>query len=44
MGWTGGSFFANAYQLHGSGPTPNLVGSLQPVSGIELCCVVWVSV
>ena len=35
LGWTGGSFFANAYQLHGSGPTPNLVGSLQPVSGIE---------
>jgi porin len=35
VGWTGGSFFANAYQLHGSGPTPNLVSSLQPVSGIE---------
>jgi porin len=35
LGWTGTSIFANAYQIHGRGPTPNLVGSLQSVSGIE---------
>jgi len=35
MGWTGGNFFASAYQNHGSGPTPNLTGNLQPVSSVE---------
>jgi porin len=34
-GWTGATFFANAYQIHGSGPTPNLVGNQQLVSSIE---------
>lgn len=34
-GWTGGSFFVNAFQIHGRGPTPNLVNSLQPPSSIE---------
>jgi porin len=35
MGWTGAKFFANAYQIHGSGPSVNLVGGLQLVSNIE---------
>ena len=33
--WTGASLFASAYQIHGRGPTPNLIGSLQPVSDLE---------
>lgn len=34
-GWTGATFFVSADQIHGSGPTPNLTGNLQPVSGVE---------
>jgi porin len=34
-GWTGATFFVNAYQIHGSGPSTNLVGNLQVVSNIE---------
>jgi porin len=34
-GWTGGTLFVSGYQIHGRGPTPNLVGSLQAVSGTE---------
>jgi porin len=34
-GWTGGTFFVSGYQIHGRGPTPNLAGSLQAVSGTE---------
>jgi porin len=34
-GWTGAKFFANAYQIHGSGPTINLVGNRQIVSNLE---------
>jgi porin len=35
VGWTGATFFVNAYQIHGSGPSGNLVGNLQIVSNIE---------
>jgi porin len=35
FGWTGAKFFANAYQIHGAGPSANLVGNLQIVSNIE---------
>ncbi|MDR7038564.1 porin [Methylobacterium sp. BE186] len=35
MGWQGLRFHANAYQIHGTGPTRYRVGSLAPVSGIE---------
>ena len=35
IGWTGASIFTNAFQIHGRGPTPNLVDNLQSVSGIE---------
>jgi porin len=34
-GWDGATLFANAYQIHGRGPTPNLVGNLQTISSIE---------
>ncbi len=34
-GWTGASFFIAGYQIHGRGPSPNLVGGLQLVSNIE---------
>jgi porin len=34
-GWTGATFFVNAYQIHGRGPSGNLVGNLQVVSNIE---------
>jgi porin len=34
-GWTGATFFANAYQIHGRGPSANLVGNLQLVSSLE---------
>jgi porin len=34
-GWTGATVFANAYQIHGRGPSANLVGNLQPVSSVE---------
>lgn len=35
VGWGGATFFASALQIHGSGPTQNLVGNLQDVSSIE---------
>jgi porin len=35
FGWTGGTFFVNAYQIHGRGPSGNLVGNAQIVSNIE---------
>lgn len=35
LGWTGATFFVKAYQIHGRGPTTDLTGNLQPVSGIE---------
>jgi porin len=34
-GWTGAKFSASAYQIHGSGPTINLVGNLQLISSLE---------
>jgi porin len=34
-GWTGATFFVNAYQIHGRGPSGNLVGNQQLVSNIE---------
>ena len=34
-GWTGATFFVNAYQIHGRGPSGNLVGNMQIVSNIE---------
>ncbi|AWN40413.1 carbohydrate porin [Methylobacterium durans] len=34
-GWQGLRVHANAYQIHGTGPTRYHVGSLAPVSGIE---------
>lgn len=34
-GWSGGTFFINAFQIHGRGPTPNLVNGLQAISSIE---------
>lgn len=34
-GWTGATFFVNAYQIHGRGPSANLVGNLQIVSNLE---------
>jgi porin len=33
--WTGGTFFASAYQIHGRGPSANLAGNLQTISNIE---------
>jgi len=35
FGWTGATFFADAYQIHGRGPSGNLVGNQQIVSNIE---------
>ncbi len=35
VGWRGASFLANGFQVHGIGPTPLLVGSLQLVSSVE---------
>jgi porin len=35
VGWTGATFFVDAYQIHGRGPSANLVGNLQIVSNIE---------
>ena len=35
FGWEGGKVYISALQLHGSGPTPNLAGSLQTVSNVE---------
>jgi porin len=34
-GWSGATFFVNAYQIHGRGPSANLVGNIQTVSGLE---------
>jgi porin len=34
-GWTGAIFFVNGLQVHGRGPSANLVGNLQLVSNIE---------
>jgi porin len=33
--WTGARFYVDAFQIHGRGPTANLVGNLQIVSNIE---------
>jgi len=33
--WDGATLFASAYQIHGRGPSANLVGNLQTVSNIE---------
>ena len=35
IGWSGATFFVDAYQIHGRGPSANLVGNLQLVSNIE---------
>jgi porin len=35
LGWTDAIFFVDAYQIHGRGPSGNLVGNLQIVSNIE---------
>lgn len=35
VGWSGATFFASAYQIHGRGPSANLVGNAQIVSNIE---------
>jgi porin len=35
IGWKDATFFVNAYQIHGSGPTKNLTGNIQLVSNIE---------
>jgi porin len=34
-GWSGATLFASFYQIHGRGPTANLVGNLQVVSSLE---------
>jgi porin len=35
MNWQGATFFVNAYQIHGFGPSENFVGNQQFVSNIE---------
>ncbi|WP_428486408.1 carbohydrate porin [Rhodopila sp.] len=35
VGWQGARFFVNAFQIHGRGPSANLVGNQQLVSNIE---------
>ena len=35
VGWSGATFFVNGFQIHGRGPSGNLVGNLQLVSNIE---------
>lgn len=35
LGWSGATFFVDAFQIHGRGPSANLVGNLQLVSNIE---------
>jgi porin len=35
LGWDGATFFVNAFQIHGHGPSGSLVGNLQLVSNIE---------
>jgi len=37
-GWTGMTFFVNAFQIHGRGPSTILVENQQLVSNIELRC------
>ncbi len=34
-GWSGATFFVNAFQIHGQGPSVSLVGNLQFVSNLE---------
>ena len=34
-GWSGATFYASVFQIHGRGPSLNLVGNLQVVSNIE---------
>jgi porin len=34
-GWNGATFFVSGYQIHGRGPSANLVGNLQLVSSLE---------
>ena len=34
-GWAGASIFVNVFQIHGRGPSANLVGNMQLVSNIE---------
>ena len=34
-GWSGATFFVDAFQIHGRGPSANLVGNMQLVSNIE---------
>ncbi|HEX4368314.1 MAG TPA: carbohydrate porin [Rhodopila sp.] len=34
-GWSGATFFVDAYQIHGRGPSGNLVGNQQLVSNLE---------
>src|SRR5271166_2575195 len=34
-GWTGATFYASAYQIHGFGPSSALIGNAQLVSNIE---------
>jgi porin len=35
VGWVGGRIFANGFQIHGRGPSANLVGNTQLVSSLE---------
>ncbi|MDB5399323.1 MAG: Porin [Rhodopila sp.] len=35
IGWTGATFFVDGFQIHGRGPSANLVGNMQVVSNIE---------
>jgi porin len=35
FGWSGATFFVDAYQIHGRGPSANLIGNQQLVSNIE---------
>lgn len=34
-GWTGATFFVSGLQIHGRGPSVNLVGNLQTISNVE---------
>ena len=35
LGWTGTTFFASGYQIHGHGPSQNLAGNLNTVTNAE---------
>lgn len=35
VGWEGGTIFANAYQIHGRGLSPDFLGNLLPASNVE---------